>query len=138
MALDLTNLSNVISDIRKQDLYYIGNLKRTKAVKALTHHHFVLPGCDEMGNLLSSFVFVQFIGVKLETGFSHLLLCKSCNEESESLQQILMRGNVSNDFLDSQKQKYCIHCRCISQLDPESSYILNDNAFPWYFGNDLK
>ena len=85
MALDLTNLSNVISDIRKQDLYYIGNLKRTKAVKALTHHHFVLPGCDEMGNLLSSFVFVQFIGVKLETGFSHLLLCKSCNEESESL-----------------------------------------------------
>ena len=99
MALDLTNLSIVISDIRKQDLYYIGNLKRIKEVKALTHHHFVLPGCDEMGNLLSSFVFVQFIGVKLETGFSHLLLCKSCNEESESLQQILMRGNVSNDFL---------------------------------------
>ena len=97
MALDLMNISNVISDISKQAMYYIGNMKHEKAMKALTHHYFVLPECDKTGNLLSSFVFVQFIGVKLETGFSHLLLCKTCNEESESLQQILMRGNANND-----------------------------------------
>ena len=92
-------------------------MKDEKAMKALTHHHFVLRECDDTGNLLSSFVFVQFIGVKLETGFSHLLLCKTCNGESESLHQILMRGNVNNDFLESHKQKYCIHCRCIAELD---------------------
>ena len=137
MALDLTNISNVISDISKQEMYYIGNMKREKAMKALTHHHFVLPESDDTGNLLSSFVFVQFIGVKLETGFSHLLLCKTCNEESESLQQILMRGIVNNNFLESHKQKYCIHCRCIAELDPESYYNLNENVFPLYFGNDL-
>ena len=137
MALDLTNISNVISDISKQDMYYIGNMKREKALKALAHHHFVLPECDETGNLLSSFVFVQFIGVKVETGFSHLLVCKTCNEESESLQQVLMRGNISNEFLESQKQKYCTHCRCITELNPESYYNLNENVFPWYFGNDL-
>ena len=106
MALDLTNISNVISDISKQDMYYIGNMKREKALKALAHHHFVLPECDE-------------------------------TEESESLQQVLMRGNISNEFLESQKQKYCTHCRCITELNPESYYNLNENVFPWYFGNDL-
>ena len=137
MDLNLTNISNVISDISRQDMYYIGNMKREQAMKDLAQLHVVLPECYETGNLLSFFVFVQFIGVKLETGFRHLLLCKTCNEESESLQQVLMRGNINNDFLESHKQKYCIHCRCIAQLDPESYYNLNENVFLWYFGNDL-
>jgi hypothetical protein len=36
MALDLTNISivNAISDIRKQNLYYIGNLMFEKALQA--------------------------------------------------------------------------------------------------------
>ena len=84
MAFDLTNLSNVISDIRKQDLYYIGNLKRTKAVKALTHHHFVLPGCG--------------------------------------------KWEISCPWISKNKN-------IAFTADVFPSY---DNAFPWYFGNDLK
>ena len=94
----MTNISNLLNDISKQDHYYLGNVKRTKSLKALAHHHFVIPDCDESGNLLTTFVFVQFIGLKLGSGFNHLLICKLCNEESESLQQILMRGNVSKSF----------------------------------------
>ena len=133
----MTNISNLLNDISKQDHYYLGNVKRTKSLNALAHHHFVIPDCDESGNLLTTFVFVQFIGLKLESGFNHFLICKLCNEMSESLQQVLMRGNVSNEFLQSHKQKYCVHSRCISKMDPEESYNLNDNLFPWYFGNDL-
>ena len=74
------------------------NYKRTKSLKALTRHHFVILDCDKSCDLLTTFVFVQFNGLKLESGFNHLLICKRCNEESEGLKKLLMKGSVSNEI----------------------------------------
>ena len=52
-------------------------------------------GClagDDFGDLLQAYVFVQFVGIMLENEFDHVLICHKCNEEVESLQQILMKG----------------------------------------------
>ena len=72
----------------KQTSYYAGNLKRQKKIKTLAHHHFLISDCDEIGNLLQTYVFVQFVGIKVESDISHLLVCRTCNTEAESLQQI--------------------------------------------------
>ena len=69
--------------------------------------------------------------------FDNFLICKSCNKEGESLLQILTNGQTSNEFLMSQKRKYCIHCEVISNLRPETYFPLDESLFPWYFGQDL-
>ena len=130
-------MKQALNDMNKQELYYSGNLRRKQKIKALTHHHFVVPDCDDLGNLLTTYVFVQFVGVRMCDGFDHLLICKKCNEEAESLQQILINGKITADFLKAQKRKYCVHSRTLTTLDPESYFKLDENCFPWYFGSDL-
>ena len=76
MDLNLKELSNALNEIDKQTSYYAGNLKRQKKIKALAHHHFLISDCDEIGNLLQTYVFVQFVGIKMESDISHLLVCR--------------------------------------------------------------
>ena len=79
MALNMQTISNALANIDRRVTYYAGNIKRQKQLTALTHHHFVLPDCDETENLSSPLVFVQFIGLKMGGNFDHFLICKSCN-----------------------------------------------------------
>ena len=69
----------------KRQLYYGGNLKRHKKLKALSQHHFIVPDCDDFGDLLQAYVFVQFVGIMLGNEFGHILICvmkklKVCNK----------------------------------------------------------
>ena len=137
MGLNLKELPNALNEIDKQTSYYAGNLKRQKKIKALAHHHFLISDCDEIGNLLQTYVFVQFVGIKMESDISHLLVCRICNTEAESLQQILMKGNLDRKFLEDQKKKYCIHCKTLSKLNPETYYPIDEHFFPWFFASDL-
>ena len=106
-------------------------------INALSQHHLVIPDCDDIGNLKVAYVFVQYVGVEIEEEIDHLLICRSCNKEAESLQQILMQGTVESIFLEQQKQKYCIHSRTLTKFSPESYFKITENSFPWYFGSDL-
>ena len=103
----------------------------------MAHYHFLIFDCDEIGNLLQTYVFVQFVGIKMESEISHLLVCRTCNTEAESLQQILMKGNLDRKFLEDQKKKYCIHCKTLSKLNPETYYPIDEHFFPWFFASDL-
>ena len=51
---------------------------------------------------------MQFVGIKMESEISHLLVCRICNTEAESLQQILMKGNPNRKFLEKQKKKQAL------------------------------
>ena len=135
--MNLQSMAQALNNVEKRELYYAGNLRRDKKLKSLSHHHFIVPDCDDLGNLLPAYVFVHFIGIKKSASFDHLLICKQCNEEAESLQQILMRGKITEDFLIDQKKKYCIHSKTISTFDPEIYFKVDDSCFPWYFGSDL-
>ena len=137
MTMNLDSVAQALKNVEKRELYYAGNLRRSEKLKALTHHHFILPDCDDLGDLLPSYVFVQFVRLKIGDEFNHLLICRKCNQEAESLQQILINGKITVDFMKLQKQKYCIHSKTISTFNPESYFELNENCFPWYFGSDL-
>ena len=130
-------MAQALGSLEKRQLYYGGNLKRHKKLKALSQHHFIVPDCYDFGELLQTYVFVQFVGVMLENEFDHILICHKCNEETESLQQILMKGKITTEFLEELKRKYCIHSKTITTFDPETYYKLDKNCFPWYFGSDL-
>ena len=58
-----------------------------------------MPDCDDLGDLLSSYVFVQFVGLKIGDEFNHLLIFHKCNQEAESLQQIFINGKITADFM---------------------------------------
>ena len=92
MALDMQSMAQALGSLEKRQWYYEGNLKRHKKLKTLSQHHFIVPDCDDFGDLLQSYVFVQFVGIMLGNEFDHILICHKCNEEAESLQQILMKG----------------------------------------------
>ena len=82
-----------LGSLEKRQLYILGgNLKRHKKLKALSQHHFIVPDCDDFGDLLQTYVFVQIVGIMLGNEFDHIFICHKCNEEAESLQQILMKG----------------------------------------------
>ena len=127
----MQSMAQALNNVEKRELYYGGNLRRDKNLKSLTHHHFIVPNCDDLGNLLPAYVFVQFIGIKRADSFDHLLICKQFNEEAESLQQILMQGKFTEDFLIDQKKIYCIHSKTISTFDPQIYFEVNDSCFPY-------
>ena len=82
--MNLQSMAQALNNVEKRELYYAGNLRRDKKLKSLSHHHFIVPDCDDLGNLLPAYVFVQFIGIKKSASFDHLLICKQCNEEAET------------------------------------------------------
>ena len=66
--LNLLSLSDELKTIgEKQHLdRFIGNLRREKGVKVLPHFHYLVPDCDEVGNLKITQLFVQLVGVKFD------------------------------------------------------------------------
>ena len=80
MAMNLQSMAQALNNVEKRELYYAGNLRRDKKLKSLSHHHFIVPDCDDLGNLLPAYVFVHFIGIKKSASIDHLLIC---NEEAE-------------------------------------------------------
>ena len=117
--------------------FYVGNLKRAKRFYPLEWFHFLMASADNSGNLLKKNVLVQYIGCKIDGDYKFILLCKECNEEWDSLQQILMRGNVSNTFIKDIVDKYCIHCKVCLEFNPQEIFPINESSFPWFFGSDL-
>ena len=77
--LSLRSLSDELKTIgEKQHLdRFIGNLRREKAVKALRHFHYLVPDCDEVGNLKNTQLFVQLVGVKFDEEIKYVLLCNA-------------------------------------------------------------
>ena len=117
--------------------FYVGNLKRAERFYSLNWHHFLMAAADEYGNLLKKNILVQFIGCKIDGKIKSLLLCNECNEECSSLQQILMRGELSETFYNRIVENYCIHCRVCIEFNPTEIFPINESFFPWVFGPDL-
>ena len=82
-------------------------------------------------------ILVQLIGCKINGKIESLLLCNECNEECSSLQQILMRGELSETFYNRIVENYCIHCRVCIEFNPTEIFPINESFFPWVFGPDL-
>ena len=59
----MSKLSDALENVNKRESYYAGNLKRNNRIKALSQHHFVIPDCDDIGNLKATYVFVQYVGL---------------------------------------------------------------------------
>ena len=96
-----------------------------------------MASADEYGNLLKKNILVQYIGCKIDRKMKYLLLCNECNEECSSLQQILMRGELTDQFYNDLVGKYCIHCKVCDELNPIQIFPLSEGSFPWYFGPDI-
>ena len=117
--------------------FYVGNLRRAKRFYSLNWHHFLMASADEYGNLLKKNILVQYIGCKIDRKMKYLLLCNECNEECSSLQQILMRGELTDQFYNDLVGKYCIHCKVCDEFNPIQIFPLSEGSFPWYFGPDI-
>ena len=117
--------------------FYIGNLRRSKRFYTLNWHHFLMADADRHGNLLKRNILVQYIGCVINGQKTFLLLCQECNDECSSLQQILIRGNLSMEFYDAIIEKYCIHCKVCLEFKPSEIFPLTDGSFPWSFGSDI-
>ena len=96
-----------------------------------------MASADRNGNLLKKNVLVQYIGCKIDGEKKYLLLCQECNEECSSLQQILMRVSLSEEFYNDIVEKYCIHCQVCIEFNPTEVFPLSESSFPWYFGPDI-
>ena len=92
--MDLSNLSEALENVNKRESYYAGNLKRNCKIKALSQHHFVIPDCDDIGNLKAAYVFVQYVGVKIDKEIDHLLICRNCNKEAGSLKNSALNPSL--------------------------------------------
>ena len=91
--LNLRSLSDELKTIgEKQHLdRFIGNLRREKGVKVLPHFHYLVPDCDEVGNLKITQLFVQLVGVIFDEEIKYILLCQSCNNNSKGLLHIFLK-----------------------------------------------
>ena len=108
--------------------FYIGNLRRSKRFYTLNWHHFLMADADRHGNLLKRNILVQYIGCVINGQKTFLLLCQECNDECSSLQQILIRGNLSMEFYDAIIEKYCIHCKVCLEFKPSKIFPLTDGG----------
>ena len=137
-TFDLSALSdetlNIGSSFSRLDIY-VGHLKRDLKCKALRQYHFLLSDCDEYGRLVKTDVFVQFLGVKSRGSVTYALLCQTCNNQKEGLRQILLKNDIELEFLERIRRDYCIHCKAVSEMNPEKIFELDN--FPFYFGDDL-
>ena len=70
----------------KHQWYYGGNLKRHKKLKTLSQHHFIVPDCDEFGDLLqflrsyivSKFANISFLWMDGKFKFLYVQFFRSC------------------------------------------------------------
>ena len=120
--LNLRSLSEELKTIdEKQHLdRYIGNLRRENGVKALRHFHYLVPDCDEVGNLKNTQLFVQLVGVKFDDEIKHVLLCQSCNKNAKGLLHIFLRSNIDRKFYDEVRNGYCIHSKALAVMHLET------------------
>ena len=66
MALDMQSMAQALGSLEKCQLYHRGNLKQHKKLKALSQHHFIVPDCDEFGDLLQflrSYIVSKFANI---------------------------------------------------------------------------
>ena len=90
-----------------------------------------------MGNLTNGVVFVQYLACRLGDKRASLLLCKECDQGADVVQQIVLHGDVGEEFLQQRREKYCIHSKAIEQFHPDNYFDLENLTFPFYFGRDL-
>ena len=103
---------------RRKSLY-VGNLRRSKRLFPLDWYHILIASADLHGNLQKTYTMIQFVGCKVSDQIKYLLLCKECNMEADSLQQIIAHGQVSSQFYDRCVKNYCIHCQVGLELELE-------------------
>ena len=141
MALNLKSLDEAVrlveDSIDKREQFYLGNLKKFGKCRPLQHYHYILSDVDSVGNLTNGVVFVQYLACRLGDKRASLLLCKECDQGADVVQQIVLHGDVGEEFLQQRREKYCIHSKAIEQFHPDNHFDLENLTFPFYFGRDL-
>ena len=105
--------------------------------KPLQQYHYIVSNADTVGNLTKSVVFVQYLTCRVSDQPFSLLLCKDCDKGAEVVQQIVLHGDVTQEFLQQRRDKYCIHSKAVEQFCPDKHFDLENMSFPFYFGRDL-
>ena len=82
-------------------------LKKFGQCRPLQQYHYIVSDAEKVGNLTHGVV-----ACRLGDERASLLLCKECGQGAEEVQQIVLHGDVGEEFLHQRREKYCIHAGC--------------------------